>query len=184
MDATYSISTHRHNFAAWAAGRASQRGFTSVSILKAALEAGGLHLAIRDPSRWPASAEQFDAFHRRYCNMIADYLRSVHVANVFYGRAAKLVAVYLKSVVVVSDHSGSAFSEVIHPPIDRTLLQNLGKDARFSRELRKYWRSVNWTQLSEPEYFGLIASFRQNGLDKPAFWMIEKYWDPTGDSDS
>jgi hypothetical protein len=184
MDQTYSLFTHRHNFAAWAAGRASQRGFASVSILKAALEASEIALEIQDPSGWPASAEQFDAFHSRYCNKIADYLRRAGLANVFYGRAAKLLAVYIKSMVIVSDRSGSTFSDIVHPPVDRTLLQNLAQDPQFSRQLRAYWRSVSWTRLSESEYFALIAGFRQSGLDKPAFWMIERYWDPTGDSDS
>lgn len=180
---TYSLFTHRHNFAVWAAARASQRRFTNVSTLKAALEASELPLAVQDRSKWPVSADQFDFFHRLYCNRITDHLRSANVANVFYGRAAKLVAVYLKSMVVVSDHVGLAFAAIIHPPVDRTLLQNLARDRRFTQQFRRHWRTVNWTSLSETEYFVLIEEFRRNELHKPAFWMIERYWDPTGDTD-
>jgi hypothetical protein len=132
MSGTYSFFTHRHNFAVWAAARASQRSFTSVSTLKAALEASELPLAIQDLSKWPTCADQFDSFHHVYCNRIADHLRSVAVANVYYGRAAKLVAVYLKSMVVVTETAGSTFADIIHPPIDRTLLQSLAKDRQIS----------------------------------------------------
>jgi len=183
MDRTYSFFTHRHNFAVWAAARASQRSFTSVSILKAALEASELPQGIQDPSKWPTCADQFDIFHRFYCSRIADHLRTAGVANVSYGRAAKLVAVYLKSTVVVSEHARSTFADIIHPPIDRTLLQNLAKDPRFDQQFRRRCRSLSWTGLSELDYFALIDEFRRNELDKPAFWMIERYWDPTGDAD-
>jgi hypothetical protein len=29
----------------------------------------------------------------------------------------------------------------------------------------------------------LIDEFRRNEPDRPAFWMIERYWDPTADAD-
>jgi hypothetical protein len=184
MDSTYSLFTHRHNFAVWAAARASQRGFTNVSTLKAALEASQLHLEIQDLSKWPVRADQFDTFHRLYCNRIVDRLGGANVANVSYGRAAKLVAVYLKSMIVVSQHAGSTFANIIHPPVDRTLLQALAKDRRFDQEFRRRCRSLSWTTLSESQYFALIEEFRRNELDRPAFWMIERYWDPTGEADT
>lgn len=183
LDGTYSLFTHRHTFAVWAAARASQRRFTNVSTLKAALEASDLPLAVQDHSKWPVSADEFDIFHRVYCNRIVNHLRSANVANVFYGRAAKLVAVYLKSMVVVSDHAGLAFADIIHPPVDRTLLQNLAKDRRLPQQFRRHCRTLSWTRLSETEYFALIEEFRRNALHKPVFWMIERYWDPTGDAD-
>ncbi|MEK7994019.1 MAG: hypothetical protein AAB403_09475 [Planctomycetota bacterium] len=179
MDGMYSLFTHRHNFAVWAAARASQRGFTTVSNLKAALEASKLPLVIQNPSEWPACAEQFDSFHRLYCGRIVDYLTTGGVTNVPYGRAAKLMAVYLKSMIVVSEHARSTFAAIIHPPVDRSLLQNLARDRRFDQKLRHHWRNLNWTGLSGVDYFALINEFRRNGLDKPEFWMLERYWDPT-----
>ena len=176
----YSLFTHRHNFAVWAAARASQRGFTTVSNLKVALETSKLPVAIQNPQEWPTSAEQFDSFHSLYCHRIVDHLTTAGVPHVSYGRAAKLVAVYLKSMIVISEHGRSTFAAIIHPPVDRTLLKNLARDRYFDQQLRDYCRNLNWTGLSESDYCALIEEFRRNGLDKPAFWMLEKYWDPTG----
>lgn len=181
MDTTYCLLTHRHNFAVWAAARAAQRGFTSVAILKAALESSGLPGEISDSSKWPECPEQFDVFHRLFCTKIMDQLRTTKVGNVTYGRAAKLVAIYLKAMIVCSEHDGAAFAKVIHPPIDRVLLHNLSRDDSFDRQLRRHWGNVTWTSLSESEYFKLIGQFRKSGLDTPAFWMLERYWNPTGD---
>lgn len=180
----YSLFTHRHNFAVWAAARASQRGFTTVSNLKIALEASKLPEAIQNSQEWPTSAEQFDSFHSLYCHRIVDRLTTAGILHVSYGRAAKLVAVYLKSMIVVSEHGRSAFAAHIHPPIDRTLLKNLARDRHFDHQIRHHWRNLTWTGLSESDYFALIEEFRRNDLDKPAFWMLERYWDPTGDAES
>jgi hypothetical protein len=88
MDGTYSLFTHRHNFAVWAAAPASQRSFTNVSTLKAALEASDLPLAVQDPPKWPMCADQFDSFHGLYCNRIVDHLRSAGLANCLPARSA------------------------------------------------------------------------------------------------
>lgn len=182
-DAEYSIVTHRHNFAVWAAARASQRGFTSTRHLKAALEGSGLHLVIRDPARWPTCEEQFDQFHRLYCRKIVDHLTTAGVPKATYGRAAKLLAIYLKCMIVLSEHAESVFATVVHAPIDRNILNNLAKDRNFDPRFRRQWRSTNWTTLSEDEYFALITQFRKNSLHKPAFWVLERYWDLTKDSE-
>jgi hypothetical protein len=184
MHAMYSIFKHRHNFAVWAAARASQRTFTSVSRLKDALEASELPLVVQDPAQWPICGDQFDRFHHLYCSRIVNRLTTAGVAMATYGRAAKLVAIYLKSMIVVSEHTQSVFAAIIHPPIDRTVLQNLARDPRFNQGFRHQWRNLSWTTLSEGDYFALITQLRQNGLDKPAFWMLERYWDPTGDSEA
>jgi hypothetical protein len=181
----YSLFTHRHNFAVWAAARASQRRFKNANVhkLKTALEASKLPQAIQNPSDWPITAEQFDSFHRKYCTEIMDALKDASVTDVSYGRAAKLVAIYLKAMIVVSEHAQSAFAAIIHPPVDRVLLQNLARDRRFHPQLRNRWRNLNWTGLSESDYFTLIEEFRRNNLDKPAFWMLERYWEPTRDGE-
>jgi hypothetical protein len=181
MDQVYTLFEHRHKFAVWAAARAAQRGFTSVSMLKKALEASLLPGAIENRESWPES-EQFDSFHRNYCTQIMGHLKGV--PGVSYGRAAKLVAVYLKTMIVLSEHGQSYFAGIIHPPVDRTLLQTLAKDPRFDQQFRKRWRTLNWTSLSESKYFELIGEFRQNLLDKPAFWKLERYWDPAGDQEA
>ena len=95
-----------------------------------------------------------------------------------YGRAAKLIAIYLKVLVVAGGHAGSPFAERLHPPVDNELLKALSRDRGFPREWRTNWRAIAWTRLDEDGYFALIESFRAAGLDRPAFWRIERYWSP------
>jgi hypothetical protein len=97
------------------------------------------------------------------------------VKYVTYGRAVKLVAVYLKTMIVIPDPE-SVFASIAHPPVDRILLQNLARDSEYPNEIRKAWRSTNWTDLNEGTYYHLIESFRECELDKPQFWRIERYW--------
>ena len=68
------------------------------------------------------------------------------------------------------------FLSLIHPPVDRTLLQALSAQPRLSK-YKSHWMATTWTQLTKAEYLGLIASFRDAGLDHP-FWSIERYWQP------
>jgi len=85
----YTLAEHRHRFAAWAAARASQRGFASTGVLVAALEASGLREFIADRDRWPTTREAFDKWHDGMCNALLEKLP----ATATYGRAAKLLAV-------------------------------------------------------------------------------------------
>jgi len=101
MGNSYSHLLHRHNFAVWAAARASQRGFVRTALIKTAVEASGLPEAVEDTASWPADKEAFDTFHRHHCRRIMQRLATGGVQPVTYGRAAKIVAIYLKSMVVV-----------------------------------------------------------------------------------
>jgi hypothetical protein len=177
----YTFFTHHHNFAVWAAARASQRGLknASVATLKSALEASKLHEHIQDQSKWPVSEEEFDKFHRKHCCKIMKHLETANNLGFSYGRAAKLVAVYLKSMIVLSRHSKSSFAKILHPPIDRILLRNLASDEHFDQQFRDHCRGVNWTQLKLGDYFKLIGKLRSLRLHEGGFWRIECYWDPT-----
>ena len=181
MGNSYSHLLHRHNFAVWAAARASQRGFVRTALIKTAVEASGLPEAVEDTASWPADKEAFDTFHRHHCRRIMQRLATGGVQPVTYGRAAKIVAIYLKSMVVVGPGWDTQFARLIHPPIDRILLQNIVRDNGLPDEVRQVCEGVNWTELPEARYFGLIAGFRQHRMDKPAFWMLERYWKVTPD---
>ena len=111
--AEYTLFRHRHNFAVWAAARASQRAFTTVKNLREALEGCGVVQALKEPSRWPSSAADFDALHRIWCRSICQHLCGIRVQNVTYGRAAKLVAVYLKAMIVAGGYDDTHLS-LIH----------------------------------------------------------------------
>ncbi|HLG29419.1 MAG TPA: hypothetical protein VI387_04350, partial [Candidatus Brocadiales bacterium] len=87
--------------------------------------------------------------------------------------------VYLKSMIVVQNDMNS-LSYVVHPPIDRRLIQNISKDEGISHPNRANWKKINWTQLNRSEYKTLISDFRLVFNGKP-FWIIEKYWSISDD---
>jgi hypothetical protein len=98
---------------------------------------------------------------------------------VTYGRAAKLVAVYLKAMVIMGDLVDTPFGRSMHPPIDRLLLQKLASAPQIQSTHKTEWRNTNWTQLSEPEYYELVAQLREVVAGDAPFWMLEEYWSPT-----
>jgi hypothetical protein len=124
MGNRYPHFLHRHNFAIWAAARASQRrwGSAKTALIKTAVEASGLAKAVEDNASWPPDKEAFDTFHRHHCHRIMQRLEADGVQTVTYGRAAKIVAIYLKSMVVVGPDWDTQFARLIHPPIDNMLL--------------------------------------------------------------
>lgn len=189
----YDIQEHRHRFAVWAAARAVARGFTTTEKVKRAIEASDLRdLVFSSPTKWPT--EGVDELHQKWVDQILTKLEEDGVFNEgpdkknrvrkeqSYGRAAKIIAVYLKTCLLMCPHVDHDFHSLIHPPIDRTLLQELSNRPEFSK-YKSRWRPVatRWTQLTKKEYLELIASFREAGLDRP-FWTIERYWHPGGGS--
>lgn len=58
------------------------------------------------------------------------------------------------------------------------LLKTLARNPVWNAAHRRLCRETRWTKLTESEYLRLIESFRAEGLDKPAFWMMERYWEP------
>ena len=181
---SYGLPEHRHRFAVWAAARAAQRGFTSVDNLRNALQGTDIRAILADPKSLQTGASDFEVLHRRWCSSICYTLSQQQVPNVTYGHAAKLIAVYLKTMVVIGKDWDTPLGRNLHPPIDRILLQRLAGAASISSPHKKKWRSVNWTQLSEPAYYGLIAQLREIIPRGEPFWMIEEYWEPTEGADS
>jgi hypothetical protein len=169
----YTTHLHRHNFAVWAAARATQRGFTTTENLKNALELSG----IQGFAERPCGRAKFEGQHRKWCLSICEGLSAVEVSDATYGRAAKLVAVYLKSMVVLPDLS-SEEAAYVHPPVDRILLQNIAKDPEVDSARSQMLRSTSWTKLSETGYFDLISVLSDINGDRP-FWKLEEYWDVT-----
>lgn len=166
----YSEFQHRHNFAVWTAARAAQRGLTTVKNLRDALDQSGVVLFAKKPS----NLRRFNEQHRVWCRSISDFLESRGVSGATYGRAAKLVNVYLKSMITIQDSSSPA-ANIIHPPIDRILIQNLSKKPELADGAKAMLTKLNWTEIDEDSYFELIKFLRQLNGDRP-FWMIEEYW--------
>ncbi|MGB2780754.1 MAG: hypothetical protein WBD63_04680 [Phycisphaerae bacterium] len=179
MAARYSHFTHRHHFAAWAAARASQRRWgVKTTAIVAAIESSGLSKLVAGRRAWPNTIAAFDRTHRDICRRIAERVQRKANKKSTFGHAAKVVAVYLKSMVILGPEHDSAFARLAHPPIDRILLKAIAGDVRLDMRLRRMCRDCNWTELNEDGYYGLIAELRKHGLDKPSFWMLERYWDP------
>ena len=177
----YDLFEHRHRYAVWAAARAAQRGWSGAKtlILVNGIEASGVVEVVRsDHLEWPSSAHDFDRAHRRWCETLMANLEEQNVEDVTFGRAAKLLAIYLKSMTIVGGHHESPFARVAAPPIDEILLKSLAADHSFDRKHRRLWRTTKWTKMTTKEHEAIISSFRIEGLDRPAFWMIKQYWTP------
>lgn len=175
MDAKrYNLFEHRHRFAAWAAARAAQRGLTSVEILCQALDDSTIKQFVRDHFEEPITAEEFQKLHCKWCKKIVNSLKRNGVKDVPFGRAAKLVGVYLKSMIVVGPHSDADLAKVVHPPVDRLLLQELARHVLGER--RKTFRKTAWTELSEDDYYQLIHQLRQEVPESEPFWHLERHW--------
>jgi len=174
----YDLAEHRHRFAVWAAARASQRGFTTVEILRDALEATDIRGVLTAVATLQLQEVDFETLHRRWCSSICSTLSHRQIAKITYGRAAKLVAVYLKATILMGEGWDTPFGRSMHPPIDRTLLQRLASSERVKSPHTAAWRSVNWTHLTESEYYRLIAQLREVIPDGKPFWVIEEHWQP------
>jgi len=171
---TYSHFQHRHNFAAWCAARAVQRGFAKTQILKEALEKSGVVEFIKEKAGEDLLQGDFNKLHEHWCDVILKNWEETNVKGASYWRAAKLVAVYIKSMIVVQN-DGNSLSNVVHSPIDRILLQNISKDKTIRHPNKTDWKEISWTRLDKAAYNKLVSDFRQVFEGKP-FWAIEKYW--------
>ena len=185
METEYNFFKHRHNFAVWAAARATQRGFTTVGVLRKAIERSGLPKFVQDHADSVIDAATFAARHSEICNSIMESLTNsvAQKEKVTYGRAAKLVAIYVKSMVVVGPYSQSALARVAHPPIDRIILQNLSQEESLPNDVRMEFRRTNWTTLNQIKYVELIDLIKEHVPDLDPFWRLERHWIATDDSE-
>lgn len=165
----YTFPLHLHNFSVWTSARAVQRGFTTTTNIKIAIENTSLPTVVE--SNELKNSEDFDTFHRECCNQIIQNFKTHDVPNVSYGRAAKIVAIYLKTSVIIKNSGQGILSKIAHPPIDNILLINL--DMNY-KELGL--SGIKWTQLTEDKYFELIEKLRNIPVEY--FWELEKYWNP------
>jgi len=170
----YSIKDHRHKFATWAAASGAYRGFTTKKNLVESIEEADLRKIVENKNEWVKSPEEYDSLHKKLAQDIIKSLKSKDVkGEITYGRASKLIALYFKTSIVINGHPTTKFAEVIHPPIDRKLLQSLSKREEYPTKLKNF----AWTKLSKEKYFELINILRKVDSDKP-FWKLERYWRP------
>jgi hypothetical protein len=174
----YQIDEHRHRFSAWAAARATQRGFCDTRKLLRALEACKVREFIAEPNFGDIDETRFDSIHHDWCVEVVNSLKKAGVRNVTFGRAAKLIAIYLKSAVVLGPCTRTAFARVAHPPIDSILLGNLVKCPDVKSEHRPEWKKTKWTKLNGKQYKRLVAQLRQVDGGTEPLWKLERFWTP------
>jgi hypothetical protein len=170
----YNFNEHKHNFAVWTAARAVQRNFTTTSKIKQAIEASDLRQFSEDQSS--CSVEDFDIFHKKCANQLITQFNTNGITDVSYGRAAKIISIYLKTTVILFNQGNCNRSQVIHPPIDSILLNNIAEKFEALKELK----ATRWTTLEKPAYWELVSKLRSKPrLDFPNFnWELEEFWRP------
>ncbi|MBI3646600.1 MAG: hypothetical protein HY233_11630 [Acidobacteriales bacterium] len=180
----YDMTEHRHRFAAWAAARAVQRRWRSAKKekLRDALEGCGVREFVCSPESRDIDEDRFRQFHRQWCRAVIESLTQQGVADATFGRAAKLVAVYLKVMVVLSAAGDCDLARVVNPPIDRTELQKVAAEVGVDSPHKRLWKTVNWTQLTEENYYSLIDQLRVLIPSSDPFWTLEQYWNVADDS--
>ena len=164
----YSIDQHIHNYSIWTAARAVQRGFKAKTpqVMKA-IEESGLREFAETSKQY--DKESFEKFHRLCANKMIKSFGSTGL-DCHYGAAAKIIAIYLKTSVIVRTNGSDGKCLIIHSPIDRILLNSLGI------------RNINWSQLSEVEYWNLISDLTSKY--ETVNWKLEEKWQPWQESNT
>jgi hypothetical protein len=167
--ANYSFETHLHRYAVWTAARAVQRNFTTTKNIQFAIEASSLKAFLEKPIVVPNA---FEDWHRETANLLISKLGGDEKCS--YGRAAKIISIYLKTSVGIRFSLDHPVQVLLHPPIDRILLQNLGSEPRF--EGLEGLKKESWTKLKEDPYWDLVEliSSRVGYFD----WRLEEFWKP------
>jgi hypothetical protein len=146
-----------------------QRNFTTTTAIREAIENAGLRDFMESEKEY--SFIEFDTFHKSCASKIIDSFKNQGIENVSYGRAAKIIAIYLKTTVVLCNKASCSKSDVIHPPVDRILLQNLSKTEPGLKELA----DKNWTMLDLEKYWQIVELIRsQFGSFN---WRLEYFWE-------
>jgi hypothetical protein len=171
----YNLIEHIHKFACWTAARASQERFMSSEVIIEAINSSGLKDIIDRPRSRPASEARFKIWHHKIAKKLIDSLGAKPATD--FGRVAKIIAIYLKTAVLLPE-GNIPFTQIMYPPIDSSLLNNLsqkmkGKDKFFS----KYLSQIRWTKMNKIDHNELIKSIKAHKLHKPAFWMLEVNWE-------
>lgn len=174
----YGLDRYSHDFALWAAARASQRGArgAATEVLARAFHVAGLRTALSDAMSRIWNAELIDRAHKGWCE---SFLAALPEGVEFtHGSAAKFIAIYLKVTVVIRGLAeGSSFVKHLHPPIDAVLLQRVPERTRREAGLR---RTDKWTKFDCVRYQMAIATVRA-AFNVTELWRAEEWWNPYAD---
>lgn len=173
---TYDIKEHKHRFAAWAAGRAASVNGCRFKVehAKTIIDAVGLRQYIENPDSLP-SAHEVDARHHQWRLAVIEAASRMGL-NFTHGIAAKLINIYFKAALVCGGYHSHELIGILHPPIDKVLLDELKRQnvGQLSRE----WgiaSAVGWSNFNSDQYEKVISNIR-NSMPNVPLWQVEKYW--------
>ncbi|MBP6881653.1 MAG: hypothetical protein KBC35_03430 [Candidatus Pacebacteria bacterium] len=181
----YDLAEHRHRYASWCASRAAsvRRKCTfSAKTGKEIIEKSGLQLVSAGWESLPESTD-FDKWHKQMREKVLKTAKGNNgVKGKFtHGIAAKLINVYLKTIFVVGAQEKltdrqSKLLKTIHPPVDRTLLQELARNN--VGELRTEWvkyEKKGFSSFDSGEYDSVIQNIRKCTAEG-SLWEIEEFF--------
>jgi hypothetical protein len=172
----YEISTHKHRFAAWTAGRAaSVKGARfKVKLIQSLLGDIGFD-KLTVPDDLPSPIEM-DEIHKKWREKLILAAKERNLTFT-HGVAAKVINMYLKTVFVCGGHAESAKVDALHPPIDSVLLDELYKNETDAKR-KAAWqaaRRIRWSLLDSDQYEAVIDAIRSR-QGTAALWKIEEHW--------
>ncbi len=174
----YSIIEHKHRFASWAASRGASTSPLcrfEVEFGKMLLENSPLYEVAKSIDNLPNSND-FTKQHRIWRESIIQITKE-HQKEFTHGVAAKLINLYLKSMFVCAENINDKRIQVIHPPIDSILLeelyrQNIGNQKLIWNKARK----TKWSKFNSMDYEEVIQAVEISTKNTQGLWTIEKYW--------
>lgn len=175
----YLIEEHRHRLAAWAAATAASASklcrFEVVQGV-AILEACGFTPTFSTPTHLPADAQALAQEHRVWREKAIAKAGELGLAGFTDGVAAKLINCYLKVIFVCGDHVSHPSVAILHPPIDRILLENLEKfNIGGKRTKWREFKSIGWSKFNSKQYEEVISEIIKIISGEP-LWKIERHW--------
>lgn len=190
----YSEFEHRYRFAAWCASRAASSSRKCRFSVRQGVEIANrvnLFQLARGWEELPHPSE-FDQWHRKLRRQIICAAKQILGDRHFtHGVAAKFINVYMKALFAASaqerlSEENRAKLNVIHPPVDRLLINGLiaAEDENTCSD-KLLWKKVNlsrtrngyggWSSLNSEEYEKIVHAIRRV-TDGKGLWRIEKYW--------
>ena len=177
----YTITEHRHRYAAWAASRAAGVSplcrFT-ISVGQSVIDKSGLKSIASSIDNLPRPND-FDDFHKFLRKSVIDSAVEEGISRdkFTHGVAAKLINVYFKSIFVCGDKYDDPRVKVIHPPIDSVLLDDLYKnDVGGLRNDWKKAKEFKWSKFDSDQYESVISAIKTIDFGNDGLWKVEFYW--------
>jgi hypothetical protein len=174
----YTIETHHHRFAAWAAAtaaRASKLCRFSVKQGFQIIDSIGFGPDFSFPNNLPHPS-RFDMIHGTWREKAIYEAKNLKINGFTHGVAAKLINCYLKARFVCGPNFNDLNTQLIHPPIDRVLLESLER-IDFGGQKAK-WKSLKtrgWSNFNSGEYQEAIQILKKS-MGHKELWRIEEFW--------